>query len=121
MKYLAGYAPDLLAAQREYQLALERGEDRDQRAPGRSVRSDILTITRETAAVLGFEPQLGLSGPIDTVVTGTLAEKVQQLNDALKSGALPGLRKDFVDLNDIDVPRGSTPPWSELRAIQRLS
>ena len=53
--------------------------------------------------------------------TGTLAEKVQQLNDALKSGALPGLRKDFVDLNDIDVPRGSTPPWSELRAIQRLS
>ncbi len=46
----------------------------DQRAPGRSVRSDILTITREAAAVLGFEPRLSLSGPIDTVVSGTLAE-----------------------------------------------
>ena len=46
----------------------------DQRAPGRSVRSDILTITREAAAVIGFEPHLALLGPIDTVVSGTLAE-----------------------------------------------
>jgi hypothetical protein len=54
--------------------------------------------------------------------TGTLAEKVQKLNDALKTGALPGLRKDFVDLCDIDTPRGSTSPWSpdSLHCIQRL-
>jgi len=52
---------------------------------------------------------------------GTLTEKVQKLDSALKTGALPGLRKDYVELNDIDVPRGSTPAWSELRAIQRLS
>ncbi len=52
--------------------------------------------------------------------TGTLQQKVQQLNDALKNGTLPGLRKDYVDLNDIDVPRGSTPEWSELKAVQRL-
>jgi hypothetical protein len=53
--------------------------------------------------------------------TGTLSERVQKLNDALETGALPGLRKDFVDLDDIDVPRGSTSAWGELRTIQRLS
>ena len=53
--------------------------------------------------------------------TGTLTEKVQQLATALRTGAIAGMRKDFIDLNDIDTPRGSTPPWSELEAVQRLS
>ena len=52
--------------------------------------------------------------------TGNLMERVQQLDCAVNSGHLPNLRGDFLELNDIDVPRGSTPEWSKLRCVGRM-
>src|SRR5208282_2009812 len=52
---------------------------------------------------------------------GTLQERVKQLYEVLHNGTIPALRKDFIELDDIDVPRGSTPPWENLHVIQRLS
>ena len=51
---------------------------------------------------------------------GTLSEKVQQLDRATKSGELVKLRKDYVANDDIDVPRGGTPEWSQPKVVQTL-
>jgi signal transduction histidine kinase len=46
------------------------------RQPGHSVRQELLKITAESGRVLGFEPALRLDGPIDTLVTGAVADHV---------------------------------------------
>jgi hypothetical protein len=52
--------------------------------------------------------------------SGDLSQRTRQLAAAITGGTLPELRKDYVELNDIDVPRGSTPPWTTVAAVQRL-
>ena len=47
--------------------------------------------------------------------TGNLRERVRQLSEAMWAGKLPEMRKEFLDLNDIDTPRtAGTPAWSTL-------
>lgn len=53
--------------------------------------------------------------------SGTLEQRVSQLSAVLRDGTLPTLRHDFIELEDIDVPRGSTPVWETLRCVQQLS
>ena len=51
---------------------------------------------------------------------GRLQNKIKQLSDAIQSGSLPKLGKDFIELNDIDLPPSSPPVWSNIHVSQRL-
>jgi PAS domain S-box-containing protein len=56
------------------------------RAFGESVRDDLLTVTREAARVLGFEPQIAFDGPVDSVATDQVREHVvATLREALSN------------------------------------
>jgi signal transduction histidine kinase len=56
------------------------------RAAGKSLRSEILALTTEAAASLGFEPRLRLDGPLDHAVDEPLAEQLlATLREALSN------------------------------------
>jgi signal transduction histidine kinase len=56
------------------------------RIAGRSLRSEILSLTTEAAASLGFEPRLRIDGPIDQAVADTIAEQLlATLREALSN------------------------------------
>jgi len=50
---------------------------------------------------------------------GAWRQRADQLGQAMLTGMLARMRKDFVELNDIDQPR-PTPEWSELKVSQRF-
>jgi hypothetical protein len=63
---------------------------------------------------------VGVSGyhrPNGYRFTGSLGQRILQMQQHIKAGTLPSLCKDFKELHDIDVPRGITPEWKELRKV----
>lgn len=95
-------------------------------AEGRALRSAVLTVVSETASVLGFEPEVGFEGPVDTVAgDGLVDDVVAVVREALSnvvrharatrvvlhvgttSGVLTVLvRDDGVGLGDVDRRSG---------------
>jgi signal transduction histidine kinase len=58
------------------------------RAPGRSVRRDVLELATELAPALGFEPTVRFDGPIDSTITPELADQLlPTLREALTNVA----------------------------------
>jgi hypothetical protein len=63
---------------------------------------------------------VGVSGyhrPNGYRFTGTLGQRILQMQQHITAGTLPSLCQDFKELHDIDVPRGITPEWKELRKV----
>jgi signal transduction histidine kinase len=62
------------------------GLERATSAPSTGLRGRVLDLCAEAARVLGFEPTVGFSGPIDTVTSGELAdETLAVLREALSN------------------------------------
>jgi signal transduction histidine kinase len=54
----------------------------------RSLRGDVLDLTREAARSLGFEPRVAFDGPVDTVVSGHVGDELlATLREALSNVA----------------------------------
>jgi len=89
------------------------------RAPGRSVRRDVLDLATELAPTLGFEPTVRFDGPIDAAITPEIAEQLlPTLREALTNVAKHASASradvlltvtDRVSLEVIDDGRTSTP------------
>jgi signal transduction histidine kinase len=62
------------------------GLERPTSGPSTALRGRVLDLCAEAARVLGFEPTVGFSGPIDTVTGGELADEiVAVLREALSN------------------------------------
>jgi signal transduction histidine kinase len=56
------------------------------RARGRGLRAEVLALATEAAASLGFEPQVAMEGPLDTVVSDEMAlQLLASLREALSN------------------------------------
>lgn len=101
------------------------------RTTGRSLRAEILSLTAEAAATLGFDPRLQLDGPVDTAVSDDLAEHVlAALREALSNVARHAQASavevtlaasdGVVDLRVVDNGIGIAPVSSDGRGLVNL-